>query len=169
MRNFKRKHATFLTLMILILVLVFVVCTRNGTSKDLPKSEIFEIAVGEPEIIRDGDDFRLQYTLIIDNKSDQVIESLTVSAKTDSLLEPYLVAGNTIVPLGEYDLVTKEEAVGTADKAYGVECSFALLLKAESDLSAEGVTHQDILEAEHNITINLEWANGSESHVYPMK
>ena len=122
-------------------------------------SEFFDISVKSISIVQDGADKRLEITFIIDNISNQNITDLQVSAQPSQAVRKYLEFGGGVVPLGEYSLLTKEDAV-RSNGAYGVECSASLKI-----IESEELTDQEILECCNEVTLYLKWNGGDEAHI----
>lgn len=124
------------------------------------ESQFFDLAVTEVSIQQDSEGTeRLIYTFSVYNKTDQSISGLTISARPEETTAGYLVAGDTLAPLGNYDLLSKEEATKT-DGAYGVKCGCQLALKRP-----EGMTDQEILAHCGKMIVYLKWQNGEEAHI----
>ena len=101
----------------------------------------------------------MEITFIIDNISNQNITDLQVSAQPSQAVSKYLEFGGGVVPLGEYSLLTKEDAV-RSNGAYGVECSASLKI-----IDSEELTEQEILECCNEVTLYLKWNGGDEAHI----
>jgi hypothetical protein len=121
--------------------------------------DIFDISVRSVSVVQEGEDKRLEFTFIIDNISNQNLTDLQISAQPCKEVSKYLEFGGGIVPLGEYSLLTKEDAVHS-NGAYGVECSASLKI-----IESEEVTEQEILGYCNEVTLYLKWDGGEETHI----
>lgn len=122
-------------------------------------SDFFDISVKSVTVVQDSAEKRLEITFIIDNISNQNITDLEISAQPCQEVSKYLKFGGGVVPLGEYSLLTKEDAV-RSDGAYGVECTASLTI-----IESKEVTEQEILGHCNEVTLYLKWNEGEETHV----
>ena len=165
----RRKEVIFIKRFISVLTAVFLlscvllICAMVFYARHAiflrPSDNYFSVTAYPVEIVADGDAKRLAYSFLVDNISQQKIKNLQITLILESALKNYLVSGQTIVFLGQYDLVSKSEAESGQNLAYGVECHHSPALAPE-------VRHSDYSTAACNITVLLEWGTHSETHSF---
>ena len=156
---------------IIFLLLVSIGLYYNSANGDSPciedrAGEFFDISVFPMEIEKDDEIQRINYRVILENKSEQTFENLNIYFMLDSNLLPFLAAGMQTVNLGEYTLVSKKEAESTSGVAYGVECRYEPALVSETVLAEKGLSYNDCLKFGKHLSIILKWDGGEETYDY---